>query len=114
GIAVTLDGHGLPFARLGQPHLGTLIAEIDGRPAATVLPQVEDRDIVLARGLPPGRHTLRLTHRAEDDRAGCRIAGFRVLNGGEGELSFLVHGETNRFLTDVRAILSRDGQTVRS
>lgn len=114
GIVVTLDGHGLPFARLGQPHLGALAVEIDGRPAATVLPQIEDRDVVLARGLPPGRHALRLTHRAAGGRAGCRIAGFRVLNGGEGELSLVVHGEANRFLTDVRAILSKNGRPVRN
>ena len=37
---------------------------------------------------------------------------FRVLRGDEGELAFLVHGEANRFLTDVRAVVSLKGRVV--
>lgn len=43
-----------------------------------------------------------------------KLAGFRTLQGGEGELSFLVHGEANRFLTDLRAIVLQDGRIVRN
>ncbi len=114
GIVVTLDGHGMPFAHIGTEHLGTLTAEIDGRQVATVVPQLEDRDVVLARGLAPGSHTLRLTHQVSEGRSGCRISGFRVLSGGEGELSLVVHGEDNRFFTDLRAVLSRNGRVVRN
>lgn len=114
GVVLVLDAHGVSYARLGQENLGSLEITIDGRPAAAVLPQREDRDVVLARGLSEGAHTLRMVHRATAAGRGVRIAGFRVLHGGEGDLSFLLHGEAARYLNDVRAVVSRDGKVLRN
>jgi hypothetical protein len=113
GVVLSLDAHGLSYARLGLENLGSLEVTIDGRPAAAVLPQLEDRDVVLARGLREGAHTVRLTHRATAAGRGVRVAGFRILRGGEGDLSWLLHGEANRYLNDVRAVVSREGKVVR-
>jgi hypothetical protein len=75
---------------------------------------MKDRDVVVARGLQKGTHAVRLVHRTSSAGVGCRIVGFRVLRGDEGELSLMVHGEANRFLTDARAVLSLNGKTVAS
>lgn len=113
GVAVRLGGHGVPFAHLGEENRGTLAASIDGRVVATIDPLREDRDVVIARALPEGAHVLRLVHHGSGEKSGCRLAGFRVLDGNEGELSFALHGEANRFLVDARAIVSLNGRTVR-
>jgi hypothetical protein len=114
GIVLSLDAHGVSYAHLGLENLGSLDVAIDGRQRSAVLPQREDRDVVLVQDLPEGRHTLRLVHRATKEGRGVRIAGFRILRGGEGGLSFLLHGEANRYLNDVRAVVSRDGKVVRN
>lgn len=116
GLVVVLAGHGLPFANLGQENLGLLVVSVDGAAAVEIQPVTEDRDVLVARDLTKGPHVARIVHRrdAVSGAPGVRIEGFRVLAGGEGELSFLVHGEANRFLTDVRAIVTQDGRLVRS
>ena len=114
GLVLTLDAHGVSYARLGLENLGSLEVTVDGRSGAAVLPQREDRDVVLARGLRDGAHSVRLVHRATPAGRGVRVAGFRVLRGGEGDLSFLVHGEAARYLNDVRAVISKDGKVIRS
>ncbi|MEB2361299.1 MAG: hypothetical protein HUU41_13865 [Bryobacteraceae bacterium] len=114
GVVLSLDAHGLSYARLGLENLGILEVTIDGRQSAAVLPQREDRDVVLARGLGDGAHMLRLVHRATAAGSGARVAGFRILRGGEGDLSFLLHGEANRFLNDIRAVVSKNGHVVRN
>jgi hypothetical protein len=114
GIAVTLEAHGLPFAHLGTENLGELRVSIDDRPAAVIHPAREDRDVVVARGLQSGTHSIKLTHGATAAGTGARIAGFRVLQGGEGELAFPVHAEARRFLVDIRAIVSHGGKVVRN
>ena len=114
GLAVVLGGHGMPFTNLGQENLGTLAISIDGRPAFTIEPQREDRDVVVARNLSLGDHRARVEHHASPAGIGVRIAGFRVLQGAEGEVAFLVHGEANRFLTDLRAVVTKDGRAVRN
>jgi hypothetical protein len=115
-LVVVLAGHGLPFANLGQENLGLLHVSIDGGAAVDIRPVTEDRDVLVARDLTDGPHRARIVHRrdAVSSATGVRIEGFRVLAGGEGELSFLVHGEANRFLTDVRAIVTQNGRVVRS
>jgi hypothetical protein len=113
GLVVVLGSHALPFTNLGSENLGTLAVDIDGKPAAIVRPQHEDRDVVVARNLSMGKHLVRLQHHSSAAGTGVKLTGFRVLKGGEGELSFLVHGEANRFLTDIRAILYKDGRIVR-
>jgi hypothetical protein len=114
GLMLTFDAHGLPFAHLGSENLGRVEVTIDGGATIGIEPQREDRDVVLARGLADGDHAVRLVHRATLAGVGCRIVGFRVLRGDEGELSLLIHGEANRFLTDVRAVLSLKGKVVAS
>jgi hypothetical protein len=114
GIVLTLDAHGLPFAHLGTENLGSIAVTVDGGSLVVIEPVREDRDVVLARGLPNGAHKLRLVHRGTAEKNGCRIAGFRILHGGEGGVSFLLHGEANRFLTDVRVVVSRGGKVVRN
>jgi hypothetical protein len=114
GLAVTLDAHGQPFAHLGIENLGAIEVTIDGRPGPVVEPQREDRDVVVVRGLENRAHTVKLVHRGTAAGSGCRIVGFRVLRGDEGELAFLLHAEANRYLTDVRAILSKGGAVVRN
>ena len=112
GLMLTFDGHGLPFANLGAANLGAISVSIDDALPITIHPQQEDRDVVVARGLPEGVHKVRLVHRRSAAGAGSRIVGFRALHGDEGEISFTLHGEANRFLTDVRAILSLRGTVV--
>ena len=112
GLMLTFDAHGLPFAHLGMENLGSVAVSIDNRPAAVIHPQREDRDVVIARGLEDRAHTVRLVHRGSTAGSGCRIAGFKSLGREHGELAFLVHGEASRFLTDVRAVLSRNGAIV--
>ncbi|MEX2264387.1 MAG: hypothetical protein WD696_20700 [Bryobacteraceae bacterium] len=114
GLMLTFDAHGLPFAHLGAENLGAVAVKVDDGPILVVHPQRGDRDVVLARGLPDRLHTVRLVHHRTPAGAGCRIVGFRILRGDEGELSFTVHGEANRFLTDVRAVLSLNGAVVMS
>jgi hypothetical protein len=55
-----------------------------------------------------------LTHRATGAGRGVRVAGFRILRGGEGDLSWVLHGEANRYLNDIRAVISKDGKVVRN
>ena len=114
GLMLTFDAHGLPFAHLGTENLGVLTVTIDNGPAITIQPQLEDRDVVVARGLLERVHTVRLVHRSTAAGAGCRILGLRILRADEGELSFIVHGEASRFLNDVRAVLSLKGTIVTS
>jgi hypothetical protein len=113
-LILTFDAHGQPFAHLGTENLGSIEVTIDGGAATTVQPQREDRDVVVARGLADGAHTARIVHRATRAGVGCRILGFRVPARDEGELSLVVHGEASRFLTDARAVLSRQGKIVAS
>jgi len=110
GLAVVLESHGLSFTHLAEENLNSLAVSVDGQPGKTIYPILEDRDVVVARGLPNTRHTVRV----EVENGGVRLAGFRALQDGEGELSFLIHGEANRFLTDVRIVLRSNGQVIRA
>jgi hypothetical protein len=113
-LMLTFDGHGLPFANLGYPNLGVLEVSIDEMPTIRISPHQQDRDVVVARGLLNRVHKVKVVHRLSPAGAGCRIVGFKILRADEGEISFTLHAEANRFLTDVRAVLSLRGQVVSS
>jgi hypothetical protein len=110
GLAVVLESHGLSFTHLGEENLNAITVIVDGKPGKTIYPIMEDRDVVVVRGLPGTRHDVRV----EVENGGVRVAGFRALQDGEGDLSFLLHGESNRFLTDVRILLRLNGKLIRS
>jgi len=110
-IAVRLGAH--PGPEYGTVNLGRLDVAVDGRPLSPIFPQIVAREVLLTRNLPPGRHVVKLTHRGRSSGNGCRIEGFRAWSGSRGTLEFAVHGEENRFLVDLRAVLSRDGKVIR-
>ncbi|HUR57730.1 MAG TPA: hypothetical protein VM029_08470 [Opitutaceae bacterium] len=95
------------------PELGALDVFLDGKLARTVQPQAEDREVVLLRTAAPERHRVRLVHRSEGGRAGVRIRGFGVSDKESGDLAFVISGEQNNALVDVRATLTREGRVVR-
>ena len=69
--------------------------------------------MTLARSADPSSHRVRLVHRVDAGSVGARIRGLRVVEGGSGDVAFVVTGERNNALTDVRAILTREGRVVR-
>ncbi len=111
-IAVRLGGHNVPA--YGSPNQGTLVATVDGANRRKFNPLDSPREIVLARDLSDGKHRLRLEHTAANSLTGCRVEGFRVWTKPRGELQFVVNGEENAYLVDVRTILRRGGEVVRS
>lgn len=110
-IAVRLGAH--PGPEYGAVNLGRLDVTVDGRRLSPIFPQIDAREVLLTRKLSPGRHVVQLTHRRRSSGSGCRIEGFRSWDGSRGTLEFAVHGEENRFLVDLRAVLSRDGKVIR-
>ena len=111
GIAVRFGAH--PGPEYGPVNLGRLEVNVDGKELKTIVPQIAAREVVLADNLEPGSHVLKITHRTRAAGGGCRIEGFRSWDGERATLEFAVHGERNRFLADLRAILSKDGNVVR-
>ncbi len=111
GLSVVFDTLTVPS--YGKPELGLVDVSIDDGEPRTVLPRAAADEVVLARGLRDGDHRVRLVHRRSDDGIGVRILGFRVLPQDSGDLAFVVTGESNGQLVDVRAVLAREGRTVR-
>lgn len=114
GTGVVLRLPGPIVAGYGTPAAGRIDITVDGGEQHSVFPQASAREIVLARGLPNREHSVRLVHHFMDGASECRIEGFRVLDAPTGDLSFVANGEENAFLVDVRAVLARDGHTVRN
>lgn len=113
GIAIRLGGHDVPAYR--GPHLGILIATVDDGSPIRIHPHATPRELVLAEGLRPGRHRVRIEHRVDEGGlSGCRVEGFRTWNEPRGKLEFHLSGAANAFLVDARAILSREGEVVRN
>ena len=112
GVALRLGNHAVPA--YGTPHRGRLLVTIDGKILRTIHPLSAPREIVLARGLAKGPHTVRVEHRGNGENAGCRIESFLVLNEPGGDLLFQLNGEENAFLVDARAVLRKDGKVVRN
>lgn len=112
GIAIRLANNAVPA--YGRPNLGRLVASVDGGKAVSIDPQSAPLEIVVARNLPAGKHTLRVEHRQRESGSGCRVEGFHVLSKPTGELRFSLNGEADAFLVESRAILRREGRTVRN
>lgn len=110
-IAVRLGGHDVPA--YGPPSLGRLAIAIDGEHRLDVSPRSSPREIVLATGLHPGRHTVRIEHQRDGDLTGCRVESFRVWKDGRGGVRFHVGGEQNSHLVDCRAVIRRGDRIIR-
>ena len=112
GIAVRLGGHNVPA--YGPANAGSLVVTIDGANRRRLSLLDSPREIVLARNLADGQHRLRIEHSGRDRMTGCRVEGFRVWSEPSGELQFTVNGEENAFLVDVRTVLRRGDEIVRT
>ncbi len=112
GIAIRLANNAVPA--YGIPNLGRLAASVDGGKAVSIDPQSTPLEIVVARHLPVGKHTLRVKHLQRESGSGCRVEGFHILSKPTGELQFALNGEADAFLVESRAILRREGLTVRN
>ncbi|MFT5094968.1 MAG: hypothetical protein ACI93T_003812, partial [Porticoccaceae bacterium] len=111
GVAVRLGGHNVPA--YGSPNLGSLVVTVDGGSPQKLTPRSLPREVVLAEGLPPGSHQIRVEHRQDGDGVGCRIESFLAWNEPRGELRFRVNGDANAHLVDCRAIVRRGDVVVR-
>ena len=112
GFSIRLGGHNVPA--YGPPNLGRLDIAIDGHFARTIRPMGTPRELVVAEGLEKGRHEIRITHRPNGEKSGCRIEGFRTWKKPHGHLNFRLSGDQNAFLVDARAVLSRGKTVVRN
>ncbi len=113
GIAIRLGGHNVPA--YSGPNRGILIATVDDGEPIRIHPRSTPRELVLAEGLSPGQHRVRLEHRVEEGGlSGCRVEGFRTWNEPRGGLEFHLSGAANAFFVDARAILSREGEVMRN
>ena len=102
GFSIRLGSHNVPA--YGPPNLGRLDIAIDGRFARIIRPQGTPRELVVAEGLAAGQHRIRITHRLNGEKSGCRIEGFRTWAKPHGHLNFRLSGEHNAFLVDARAV----------
>jgi len=109
GVALRLAQHAVPA--YGQPSLGDLAVRIDDGSERVIHPLADAREIVLARDLAPGSHTLRVEHRPSRGGSGVGVEAFGVSDGPAGELGFAVTGDRNAHLVDLRAVVT-DGEAV--
>ena len=112
GLVLLLDNHNTP--EYHEPNLGRLVAIIDDGAPVVIYPQSAPLEITVARNLPSGKHRLRLVHQLSNELSGCRIVGFQSLSVPNGDLEFNINGEENAFLVNARAVLTHEGQVVRS
>jgi hypothetical protein len=112
GLAICLGGHSVPV--YGQPNLGKLLVYLDGAFIRTLYPLEESEEVVIAGSLSGQQHELKIIHRIHGQQTGCRIAGFRLLEVNDGEISFTLNGEENSYLVDSRVILSHGNKEVRN
>ena len=111
GLALRLGNHAVPA--YGKPSLGQIRVTVDDQPAIIVASQSSCLERVVARGLPPGPHRVRVVHQPSSHGTGCRVEAFRAIPAVSGDIQFQVQGEENAFLVDVRAIVKRDGVVIR-
>ena len=123
GAALTMDFEGETVAlRFGQQNIpvlksstfGRAIVEIDGTSITHVDPITDALEVVVARNLGKGIHSLRLVHRGDEDRAGCLVEQIGVFGGDVGEAGFAVAGEEQANLVDTRVTIGKEGQVIRS
>ncbi len=109
-VAIRLGAHNVPA--YGSPNLGAIVVSVDGQQSRTLSPRALPREVVLADGLAPGTHNVRVEHRHDGELKGCRLESFLTWSGSRGELNFLVSGDENAHLADCRAIVRRDDKVV--
>ncbi len=103
-----------PPNHFGPPERGALEISVDGAKPQIIRPRAEAGEVVLARSASREMHRVRLVHRRDSDGGlGARVRGFRMGDEPSGDLGFSVSGEHQGALIDVRAILTREGATVR-
>jgi hypothetical protein len=90
------------------------VARVDEGKPVIIEPRQAALEVVVARGLANGEHTLRIEHQRREDGSGCRIEGLHVFNAPTGDMQFTINGEENAFLVEARAVISQDGRVVRS
>lgn len=102
-----------PPNNFGPPELGALEVWVDGKWVRTLRPRIEDREVVLLRSSGEENKQIRLVHRRDGTGTGVRINGVRMINFPSGDLTFILSGQHNGALVDVRAIVKQDGRKVR-
>ena len=111
-IAVRLGGQQIPA--YGRASTGRLNFSVDGGTRGRLDCLDAPREVVLARGLAPGAHRLRIEHATHGQMAGCRVEGFWIWSEPRGELTFTVSGEKNGYLVDLRTVVRQRGEPIRS
>lgn len=112
GVAIRLGQLAVPA--YGGPAAGRLAVSVDAGPVAEIIPRASPYEVVVARGLSPGVHRLRVEVRNQQRGERVMVEGFRSWDEPAGELLLQINGERNAFLVDVRAMLFRDGRLVRA
>jgi len=114
-IGIRLAGQNTPeYSGQGEASQGRLVCSIDGAVAKTVHCTHAGREQILAHGLKPGDHILKIRHAAVNNQTGCRIDGFWTLPAATGSVTFQLTGERSQFLTDCRLIVVQGDKIIRS
>ena len=114
-IGIRLAGQNTPeYSGQGAASQGLLVCSIDGTVAKTVHCTQAGREQILAHGLKPGDHILKIRHTAVNNQTGCRIDGFWALPATTGSVTFQLTGERSQFLTDCRLIVVQGDKIIRS
>ncbi|MBT6848637.1 MAG: hypothetical protein HOA14_14575 [Planctomycetaceae bacterium] len=114
-IGIRLAGQNTPeYLGQGDASQGQLVCSIDDTVAKTIACTHAGREHILAHGLKPGDHILRIRHAAVNNQTGCRIDGFWALPAATGSVTFQLTGERSQFLTDCRLIIVQGDKIIRS
>lgn len=111
GVVLCLDTL-TPPNNYGPPELGLLDVYVDDVLTQTIRPRESAGEVVLVRTEEPQLRKVRVAHRVDAGMSGVRIRGFRTLQAPTGDLAFVVSGEREAGLVDVRAVLTQKGQVV--
>ena len=114
-IGIRLAGQNTPeYSGQGGASQGLLVCSIDGSVAKTIHSTHAGREHILALGLKPGDHILKIRHASVNNQTGCRIDGFWALPAATGSVTFQLTGERSQFLTDCRLIVIQGDKIIRS
>ena len=114
-IAIRLAGQNTSsYPGTGLPSHGKLSVYIDGVLTKVVYPAQEGREFTAATNLSSGLHELLLVHTSTPSAKGVRVERFLTSSQPVGVFNFNVTGELQEYLNDVRCIISKNGQVVRS
>ncbi len=111
-VAIRFGQQNIPV--LASSTFGRVAIEIDGEKVTVVDPVADALEVIVARGLEAGVHSLRVVHEAREEGAGCLIEQIGIFAAGTGEVAFIVAGEEQAYLVDCRVTVNRNGETVRS